>query len=45
MGKLGVRDVLFGGKVSYVALAVLAISALVIGVARRLGRPQDGRGR
>jgi len=33
MGKLGVRDVLFGGKVSYVALALLAISALVIGVA------------
>ncbi|WP_308124079.1 serine protease HtrA [Mycolicibacterium xanthum] len=32
-GKLGVRDVLFGGKVSYVALAVLAIVALVIGVA------------
>jgi S1-C subfamily serine protease len=31
MGKLGVRDVLFGGKVSYVALAVLAIIALVIG--------------
>ncbi|OBI72256.1 S1C family serine protease [Mycobacterium sp. E740] len=33
MGKLGVRDVLFGGKVSYVALAVLAIVALVIGIA------------
>ena len=33
MGKLGVRDVLFGGRVSYVALAVLAITALVIGVA------------
>jgi S1-C subfamily serine protease len=32
-GKLGVRDVLFGGKVSYVALAVLAIIALVIGIA------------
>jgi S1-C subfamily serine protease len=32
-GKLGVRDVLFGGKVSYVALAVLAIIALVIGLA------------
>jgi len=31
VGKLGVRDVLFGGKVSYVALAVLAIIALVIG--------------
>ena len=33
MGKLGVRDVLFGGKVSYAALAVLAIIALVIGFA------------
>lgn len=33
MGKLGVRDVLFGGRVSYVALAVLAIIALVIGIA------------
>ena len=33
VGKLGVRDVLFGGKVSYVALAVLGIVALVIGVA------------
>jgi S1-C subfamily serine protease len=33
VGKLGVRDVLFGGKVSYVALAVLAIVALVIGFA------------
>jgi S1-C subfamily serine protease len=32
-GKLGVRDVLFGGKVSYVALGVLGIMALVIGVA------------
>jgi S1-C subfamily serine protease len=31
-GKLGVRDVLFGGKVSYVALAVLLLIALVIGV-------------
>jgi S1-C subfamily serine protease len=31
VGKLGVRDVLFGGRVSYVALAVLAIIALVIG--------------
>ncbi|ETW22049.1 serine protease HtrA [Mycobacterium gastri] len=31
-GKLGVRDVLFGGKVSYLALVVLAIIALVIGV-------------
>ncbi len=33
VGKLGVRDVLFGGRVSYVALAVLAIVALVIGIA------------
>ena len=33
MGKLGVRDVLFGGKVSYVALAILAVIALVIGLA------------
>lgn len=33
VGKLGVRDVLFGGRVSYVALAVLGIVALVIGVA------------
>lgn len=32
-GKLGVRDVLFGGRVSYVALAVLGIAALLIGVA------------
>jgi S1-C subfamily serine protease len=32
-GKLGVRDVLFGGKVSYVALAILAIIALLIGFA------------
>jgi S1-C subfamily serine protease len=32
-GKLGVRDVLFGGRVSYVALAVLGIVALVIGFA------------
>ncbi len=32
-GKLGVRDVLFGGKVSYAALAVLAVIALVIGLA------------
>jgi hypothetical protein len=30
-GKLGVRDVLFGRKVSYLALAVLALTALVIG--------------
>jgi S1-C subfamily serine protease len=33
MGKLGVRDVLFGGRVSYVALTVLAITALLIGFA------------
>ena len=33
VGKLGVRDVLFGRKVSYVALALLGIFALVIGVA------------
>ncbi len=32
-GKLGVRDVLFGGKVSYTALAILAITALLIGFA------------
>jgi len=31
-GKLGVRDVLFGGRVSYTALAVLAISALLVGL-------------
>jgi S1-C subfamily serine protease len=31
-GKLGVRDVLFGRKVSYLALAVLLLIALVIGV-------------
>ncbi|BDB44386.1 MULTISPECIES: serine protease HtrA [Mycobacterium] len=30
-GKLGVRDVLFGGKVSYLALAILLIIALLIG--------------
>ncbi|CAM4445292.1 putative periplasmic serine endoprotease DegP-like precursor [Mycobacterium basiliense] len=30
-GKLGVRDVLFGGKVSYVALSILLSIALVIG--------------
>jgi len=30
-GKLGVRDVLFGGKVSYLALAVLVLIALLIG--------------
>jgi len=45
MGKLGVRDVLFGGRVSYVALAVLAITALVIGFAGGWVGPQDGRGR
>ncbi|MDY6996348.1 MAG: trypsin-like peptidase domain-containing protein, partial [Actinomycetota bacterium] len=33
VGKLGVRDVLFGGKVSMAALVVLGIVALVIGVA------------
>lgn len=32
VGKLGVRDVLFGGRVSYTALAVLGITALVIGL-------------
>jgi len=32
VGKLGVRDVLFGGRVSYVALAVLGITALLIGL-------------
>ena len=32
-GKLGVREILFGGRVSYAALAVLAIAALLIGVA------------
>lgn len=31
-GKLGVRDVLFGGRVSYLALAILLLIALVIGV-------------
>ncbi|OBI90226.1 S1C family serine protease [Mycobacterium sp. 1245805.9] len=31
-GKLGVRDVLFGRKVSYLALAVLLLIALVIGM-------------
>ncbi|OBA62028.1 serine protease [Mycobacterium sp. 1100029.7] len=30
-GKLGVRDVLFGRKVSYLALAVLLVIALVVG--------------
>ncbi|TRW79312.1 trypsin-like serine protease [Mycolicibacterium sp. 018/SC-01/001] len=33
VGKLGVRDVLFGGKVSWFALVVLGIVALVIGIA------------
>ncbi|NVN49590.1 trypsin-like peptidase domain-containing protein [Mycolicibacterium hippocampi] len=32
-GKLGVRDVIFGRRVSFTALAVLGIVALVIGVA------------
>jgi S1-C subfamily serine protease len=32
-GKLGVRDVLFGGKVSWKALAILGVVALVIGLA------------
>lgn len=32
VGKLGVRDVLFGGKVSYTALAVLGITALLLGL-------------
>ncbi|MGA9612737.1 MAG: trypsin-like peptidase domain-containing protein, partial [Mycobacterium sp.] len=31
-GKLGVREVLFGGRVSYPALGVLAVLALVIGL-------------
>ena len=31
-GKLGVRDVLFGGRVSYLALLVLAVLSLLIGV-------------
>ena len=30
-GKLGVRDVLFGGRVSYLALLVLLLTALVVG--------------
>jgi S1-C subfamily serine protease len=33
VGKLGVRDVLFGGRVSWTALAILAVIALVIGMA------------
>jgi len=31
-GKLGLREVLFGGRVSYPALATLALTALLIGV-------------
>lgn len=31
VGKLGVRDVLFGGKVSFIALGVLAIVAVLVG--------------
>ena len=31
-GRLGVRDVLFGGRVSYRALALLGITALLIGM-------------
>ncbi|HEX3811735.1 MAG TPA: trypsin-like peptidase domain-containing protein [Mycobacteriales bacterium] len=31
-GRLGVRDVLFGGRVSYLALGVLAVLALLIGL-------------
>lgn len=31
-GKLGLREVLFGGRVSYPALAALALTALLIGV-------------
>jgi S1-C subfamily serine protease len=30
--RLGVRDVLFGGRVSYLALAILAVMALLVGV-------------
>ena len=33
VGTLGVRDVLFGGRVSYTALAVLGITAMLIGIA------------
>jgi hypothetical protein len=33
VGKLGVRDVLFGGRVSYAALAILAVIALLFGIA------------
>ena len=45
MGKLGVRDVLFGGKVSYVALAILGVDRAGDRLRRRLGGPQDRRGR
>jgi S1-C subfamily serine protease len=31
-GKLGVRDVLFGRRVSYVALAILAVVAVLVGI-------------
>ncbi|MGH3967207.1 MAG: S1C family serine protease, partial [Mycobacterium sp.] len=31
LGKLGVRDVLFGGRVSYLALVILTVLALLIG--------------
>lgn len=31
-GKIGVREILFGGRVSYTALAVLGITALLIGL-------------
>jgi S1-C subfamily serine protease len=31
VGKLGVRQVLFGGRVSYIALAVLLLTALLVG--------------
>ena len=44
-GKLGVRDVLFGGKVSYRRPGdPRRHVALLVGIARRLGRPKDGRG-
>ena len=32
IGKLGVRDVLFGGKLSYGSLAILAVIALLLGL-------------
>ena len=44
-GKLGVRDVLFGGRVSYLALAVLLLIALLIGTLGGGDRPQDSRSR